>query len=141
MLKLVVDAGGDVDIPYRERLRDRQARLNAEADAPWPKPARARVTMTLGDEGSDGEDAALANKMRDAEDLEYYDMVAHASKKKKGDKEARFAALEKAAKGDRVIEQETIGEDGKRKITYSISRTSGLTPARRRKDKGGSNLA
>ncbi|KAJ5486018.1 hypothetical protein N7530_000318 [Penicillium desertorum] len=26
------DAGGDADLPYRERLRDRQARLNAEAE-------------------------------------------------------------------------------------------------------------
>jgi U3 small nucleolar RNA-associated protein 3 len=36
------DAGGDEDVPHRERLRDRQARLNAEAEKRGRRPAHPR---------------------------------------------------------------------------------------------------
>jgi U3 small nucleolar RNA-associated protein 3 len=70
--------------------------------------------------------------VRDEED-DYYDMVANASKAKKDDKTARYAAYAAASKSDRVVETEEIGEDGKRKITYAIQKNKGLAP-RRSKD-------
>ena len=122
------DAGGDMDIPHRERLRDRQARLNAAAER---RGKNSKLGTELGD-GSDDEDTNTAKAVRGNED-EYYDMVAHSSKKKKEDKAARFAAYAAANKGDRVVPKEEIGEDGKRKITYAIQANKGLTP-RRNKD-------
>ncbi|CAM1502977.1 Fc.00g077530.m01.CDS01 [Cosmosporella sp. VM-42] len=123
------DAGGDMDIPHRERLKDRQARLNAEAERRGKKASK--LGTELGDD-SDEEDTKTATAVRNDED-EYYDMVAHSSKKKKEDKAARYAAYAAASKGDRVVPKEEIGEDGKRKITYAIQANKGLTP-RRSKD-------
>ncbi|KAK3302498.1 Sas10 C-terminal domain-containing protein [Chaetomium strumarium] len=123
------DAGGDMDIPYRERLRDRQARLNAEAEHRGKKGSK--FGADLGGDDSDGDDAAVAKQVRGEED-EYYDMVAQGAQKKRADKAARYEALAQARKGERVVETEQIGPDGKRQITYQIQKNKGLTPHRKK---------
>ncbi|KXG46891.1 Sas10/Utp3/C1D [Penicillium griseofulvum] len=131
------DAGGDADLPYRERLRDRQARLNAEAE----KRGRKELApdQQLGGD-SDDEDRRVAKELRrgegakDDDDDEYYDMVASRSKQRKDDKQARADAHAEAERlGGKVYVQEEVGPDGKRAITYQIQKNKGLH-AKRSKD-------
>ncbi|KAG4416593.1 hypothetical protein IFR04_010236, partial [Cadophora malorum] len=131
------DAGGDADLPHRERLRDRQARLNAEAEKRGKKldeygRGGAGAGADLGGESDSGDDN-LAEKVREDED-EYYDMVAKVSKDKKLGKEAKMAAIKQAkAEGGlvRVVEGQ-VDEDGKRAIGYVIEKNKGLAPKRKK---------
>jgi U3 small nucleolar RNA-associated protein 3 len=127
------DAGGDADLPHRERLRDRQARLNAEAENRGKKlDEYGRGRAALGGDSDSGEDG-VAEQMRDEGD-DYYDMVAKTSKKKKQDNTERIEAIKKAkAEGAmvRIVEGE-VDEDGKRAIGYVIEKNKGLAPKRKK---------
>lgn len=127
------DAGGDADLPYRERFKDRDARLNAEAEKRGKKPHDE--LEALGGE-SDEEDRAAANKMQEAEgegdgSEDYYDLVSSRAAQKKASKAALAAAHAQAVKEGgivRIVEAEQA--DGKRAISYAIEKNKGLTPKR-----------
>jgi U3 small nucleolar RNA-associated protein 3 len=125
------DAGGDQDLPYRERLKDRQARLNVEAEKRGRK--QADETEQLGGDSDDG-DHRLAGEIRGdgsgTDEDEYYDMVAARNKQKKADKQMRADGLAEASREGRVEVEEEIGPGGKRAITYQIEKNKGLAPKR-----------
>lgn len=119
--------GGDADIPHRERLKDRQARLQAEAEKRG-QHKDAGPGVALGeDDGASSADEAPATKRDDFEDEDgYYDMIAARSNDKKQTKLERAEAYALAKKeGAQVVEEEVIGDDGRRMISYQIQKNKG----------------
>ncbi|RYO26624.1 hypothetical protein AA0111_g7969 [Alternaria arborescens] len=128
------DQGGDADIPHRERLKDRQARLQAEAEKRG-QHKDAGPGVALGeDDGASSADEAPGTRRDDFEDEDgYYDIVAARSNDKKQTKLERAEAYALAKKeGAQVVEEEVIGDDGRRMISYQIQKNKGLTPHRKK---------
>lgn len=127
------DAGGDADLPYKERLKDRQARLTLEAERRGRSDAGQ--DERLDNKGNDDSDKLLAREVRgdDLEDSDYYDTVFALTKHKKEERKAFAEAKARAAsEGGQVHLQEQVGPDGKRAITYAIAKNKGLMPRRKK---------
>lgn len=128
-------AGGDTDIPHRERLRDRQARLNAEAESRGKSRHQRKGDDVLGGV-SDDDDGQAATQLRkdtvvDDED-EYYNLIGAQQAKKKARKEAAAAATKAAENGGPLRVAEDEFEGGKRGLSYAISKNKGLAPRRKK---------
>lgn len=133
------DAGGDADIPHQERIRDRQARLNAEAEARGRKKDNSEsIALDANGEGNDngseafGEQMDIAREVREDQDEDYYDLVASHSKNKKLLKSANAQAAREGGVVRILEPEEGVGADGKRGITYAIEKNKGLAPKRRK---------
>ncbi|XP_014557686.1 hypothetical protein COCVIDRAFT_15061 [Bipolaris victoriae FI3] len=128
------DYGGDADVPHRERLKDRQARLQAEAEKRGQHKDAGPGVALGDDDGASSADEAPGTRRDDYEDEDgYYDMVAARSNDKKQAKLERAEAYALAKQqGAQVIEEEIIGDDGRRQISYQIQKNKGLTPHRKK---------
>lgn len=112
------DTGGDMDIPHRERWRDKQLRLAAEAEQ---RREQQQSTQKNGDEITGGGNASD----------EYEELVAHGKKAKAEKKAAKRDAYESRVAAQQNMFEEENGGDGKRKISYQIEKNKGLAPLRR----------
>lgn len=119
------DAGGDTDIPHKERHKEKELRLAAEA------ARRKNSGATLDDDDFNEEDTRVAKQMKEQledSDNEYYNMLAGKSKQKKAEKKAYHDA-EKVGGVVVPVEQGVVG---KRAIGYVIEKNKGLTPHRKK---------
>jgi U3 small nucleolar RNA-associated protein 3 len=124
-------AGGDEDIPHKERLRDRQDRLMREAAERGRSDVRGDEALDVNSE--DGDDGADQGRHLNDEANEYYDSLVAGAQTKKAAKQAKAEAYAEAARlGAEVHEEEQVGPDGKRRITYAIEKNKGLAPKRKK---------
>ncbi|KAK6514899.1 hypothetical protein TWF506_007261 [Arthrobotrys conoides] len=132
------DAGGDADLPRKERNKERQERLNADAKK---RGLGGDLGSDLGgDSDYDDNDLTSARALKaqieddglagDEDALDYYNAVASKSLM---DKMKKKLQKEAAQTKDRVVETETIDPvTGKRAIGYTIEKNKGLTPHRKK---------
>lgn len=119
------DAGGDTDIPHKERHKEKELRLAVEA------ARRKNSSATLDDDDFNEEDNRVAKQMKEQlndSDNEYYNMLVGKNKQKKAEKKAYHDA-EKVGGVVIPVEQNVAG---KRAIGYVIEKNKGLTPHRKK---------
>lgn len=117
--------GGDEDLPYKERLFERQQRLIEEARQ---RGMQHDGGAELDDYESDHE--TNAEKTAQLDDSLYQSVKSSKDESKLKRREAHDMAV-RAAKDGRLAElQEIVGDDGKRAVNYQILKNKGLTPHR-----------
>lgn len=134
-------AGGDDDVPYRERFRDKQDRLVKEAENRGKKGNKGKADGTELRAGSDDEGEETTNRQREekgsGDEGDYATALESRVLAKKAAKHARSAAYAEAKESGgvvvRVEERNGVGADGRREVGYAIEKNKGLMP-RRKKD-------
>ena len=122
--------GGDDDIPYKERLFERQQRLMEEARK---RGLNDKNGASLDDKDYDSQEEATAKSINDEGTINYYKQIQKERKQRKNTrKEAHKTAVIAAREGKLAEAIEAVGENGKRAINYQILKNKGLTPKRKK---------
>lgn len=119
---------GDLDIPYKERLFERQQRLIEEARKRGQHDDNGEDLDAENDyDSQDEKDAREVNADNDS----YYNTIKSSKIKEKSQRiDAHNQAVRAAKEGKLAELQENLGEDGKRALNYQILKNKGLTPHR-----------
>lgn len=123
--------GGDDDLPYKERLFERQQRLNEEARRRGEKNNVEDEADNFDDDPNE-DDMETSRQLKAGADDDYYNNIKASSDKKKQDKKKSHELAVKAAKEGKLAElQDEVADDsGKRAINFQILKNKGLTPKR-----------
>lgn len=127
------NAGGDDDCPHRERLRERQARLNIETERRGSRVDKnTRNNVALSEESSSSE--GVATNPATEFDNDYYNFIALKAQKLKEGKINRQHAKQqsKIDSGYSLQAESETGECEKRAIGYVIEKNKGLAPKRKK---------
>ena len=128
---------GDDDIPYKERLYERQQRLLEEAR----KRGQNKTDGTeLDTRDYDSDDERVAKTINDGSSNDYYSVIQQGgAEKKQARKQAHKNAVLANREGKLAELVDVADESGKRAINYQIMKNKGLTP-RRKKDNRNSRV-
>lgn len=126
---------GDLDLPYKERLFERQQRLLEEARKRGLGADNAQLGDDLDGENFGSDDDNLANEIN-ADAADYYDSVRMAKSDKKDARRAAHEDAKRAARDGKLAElKENVGADGKRALNFQIMKNKGLTPHRKNENR------
>lgn len=123
---------GDDDIPYKERLYERQQRLLEEAR----KRGQSVPDGTeLNAQDYDSEDEKVAKNVNTGSSTDYYNEIQQSGlNKKQARKQAHKDAVLASREGKLAELAGEVGENGKRAISYQIMKNKGLTPRRKKEN-------
>lgn len=123
---------GDEDIPYKERLFERQQRLLEEARKRGDISNKSAPGVDLGDDLDDEE----PEEVLDIDDDAYYESMKSKKDAKKHAKENAVKLAKKAIREGNYNElMESVDDDGKRAINFQILKNKGLTKKRKKENR------
>lgn len=121
---------GDDDIPYKERLFERQQRLLEEARK---RGQQGPSSADLDSKDYNSSDEATSKAMNKKSEEDFFEMTRRQRQSKKDARKQAHKDAVKAARDGKLAElAEELGEDGKRAINYQILKNKGLTPKRKK---------
>lgn len=121
---------GDDDIPYKERLFERQQRLLEEARK---RGQQGPSDADLDSRDYSSGDEATSKAMNKESERDFFEMTRKQRQSKKDARQQTHKNAVRAARDGKLAELAAeLGDDGKRAINYQILKNKGLTPKRKK---------
>lgn len=131
------DYAGDLDLPYQERLFERQQRLIEEARKRGLSKQGADLDDEEPEQRSDNDNDAWDDDGLDdgLDDSGYAQLKEDKERLKVARRQAHEDAVAAAKHGKLAELAENVGEDGKRALNFQILKNKGLTPHRKKENR------